>query len=209
MPSYWPEPLFERTVIRADASTRGCDGRKDSDPTGGRERDEPGADGQTGQQETSGEPEPAETGTAERPGGQADLLGELAVLRRQARSARHAYWLPLLLFGVLSCADDPVLPRRFTRDWRHIGRCRGGADLGADAAGSRRRIRLQRRFFLGYYWLVALVGGYCALMWYRFMRAGSAAYPGARLRGHRVLLIARAVLPPLSLFGPLWQSWLS
>ena len=85
---------------------------KDSDPTGGRERDEPGADGQTGQQETSGEPEPAETGTPKWPGGQAELLAEMKALRHRARTARHAYWFPLVLFGLLTCASVPfyVLP---------------------------------------------------------------------------------------------------
>jgi hypothetical protein len=41
------------------------------------------------------------------PGAPADLLGEMRVLRRRARAARHAYWFPLVLFGVLTCASVP------------------------------------------------------------------------------------------------------
>src|ERR1700735_4692245 len=43
---------------------------------------------------------------------QANLLGEMAALRRRARAARHAYWFPLVLFGLLTCASAPfyILP---------------------------------------------------------------------------------------------------
>src|ERR1700735_4231927 len=44
----------------------------------------------------------------ERLAGQADLLGEMTALRRRARAARHAYWFPLVLFGLLSCASARV-----------------------------------------------------------------------------------------------------
>ena len=36
-----------------------------------------------------------------------ELLSDLARLRRQARTARHAYWFPLVLFGLLTCASAP------------------------------------------------------------------------------------------------------
>ena len=42
-------------------------------------------------------------------GRQADLLGELRVLRQRARTARHAYWFPLILFGLLIGALVSVL----------------------------------------------------------------------------------------------------
>jgi hypothetical protein len=36
-----------------------------------------------------------------------ELLSGLDRLRSQARSARHAYWFPLVLFGLLTCASVP------------------------------------------------------------------------------------------------------
>ena len=36
-----------------------------------------------------------------------ELLSDLDRLRRQARTARHAYWFPLVLFGLLTCASIP------------------------------------------------------------------------------------------------------
>ena len=45
---------------------------------------------------------------------EAALLAEMKALRRRARTARHAYWFPLVLFGLLTCASVPfyVLPGR-------------------------------------------------------------------------------------------------
>ena len=37
----------------------------------------------------------------------AGLLSEVRRLRREARSDRHAYWFPLVLFGLLTCASAP------------------------------------------------------------------------------------------------------
>src|SRR6266516_1443103 len=36
-----------------------------------------------------------------------ELLSDLDRLRRQARTDRHAYWFPLVLFGLLTCANVP------------------------------------------------------------------------------------------------------
>src|ERR1017187_6791717 len=68
-------------------------------PAAGSERAMSGeAPGEQGEvpQESTGSSEPAE------------LLGELAVVRRRTRSARHAYWFPLVLFGLLTCAAAPL-----------------------------------------------------------------------------------------------------
>lgn len=76
----------------------------------------------------------------------ADILGELAELRRRAREDRHAYPFPLLFFGVTSLAALPLhapgpSPRAF--DVRH------------PAA-------------LSLYWSVVLVvGGLATVWWYR------------------------------------------
>jgi hypothetical protein len=55
----------------------------------------------------------AETGRPEDPAG---LLGEMAALRRRTRTARHAYWFPLVLFGLLTCLSAP-----FYVQWGNLG----------------------------------------------------------------------------------------
>src|SRR6266446_4047723 len=61
---------------------------------------------------TEGVPEPASRAKShdneERPGGRSDVLTEMKALRRQARARRHAYWFPLVLFGLLTCASVPL-----------------------------------------------------------------------------------------------------
>lgn len=143
-------------------------------------------------------------GAGEEPG---RLLGELAVLRRRARSARHAYWLPLLLFGVLSCASIPfyVMASPSVPGKSGILVLTSGPTLpvlgGEPVRGS---------FFLGYYWLIALVGGYllCALWYRRHARLAGLQTPA---RGYVitgvVLTVLALLLPPLSQFPAL--HWLS
>ena len=180
---------------------------KDSDPADGRDSDEPGADGQTRQQGNGGEPEPAGAGTAERPGGHAELLAEMKALRRHARAARHAYWFPLVLFGLLTCASVPfyVLP----------GDQAGGT--GATQAGPPLPIlggfpgfTVQR--FLGYYWLAALLGGLLlTLLWYRrnARRVGLATPARGYIITTAVLTVLALVIPLLSqVRSPHWLSWL-
>ena len=57
-----------------------------------------------------------------------ELLTDLTRLRRRARSARHAYWFPLVLFGLLTCASVPFYSRR--RGRRGPGRPATGAHPG-------------------------------------------------------------------------------
>ncbi len=61
-----------------------------------------------------------------------ELLSDLARLRRQARSARHAYWFPLILFGLLTCASVPFYVS--DGDAGRRGRGRPAGDLAAHAA---------------------------------------------------------------------------
>jgi hypothetical protein len=147
-----------------------------------------------------------ESGPGEEPG---RLLSELAVLRRRARSARHAYWLPLLLFGLLSWASIPFYvmasPSAPRASGTGIVALTSGPALpvlgGAPVRGS---------FFLGYYWLIALVGGYllCALWYRRHARLAGLQTPA---RGYVitgvVLTVLALLLPPLSQFPAL--HWLS
>ena len=180
---------------------------KDSDPTGGRERDEPEADGQTGQQETSGEPEPAETGVPKRPDSQAELLAEMKALRRRARTARHAYWFPLVLFGLLTCASVPFyVPPGHQADG--TGAIQAGPPL--PILGGFPGFTVQR--FLGYYWLAALLGGLLlTLLWYRrnARRVGLATPARGYIITTAALTVLALVLPLLSqVRSPHWLSWL-
>ncbi len=148
-------------------------------------------------------------------GDSAELLGELAVLRRQARSARHAYWLPLLLFGLLSCAATPFYRSAFLVAGSGGGyRDVGVTEVALVPAGPGMPLLGQTpfrgSFFLGYYWLVALVGGYLlTALWYR--RHARLAGLQTPARGYVVtgivLTAAALLLPPLSQFRAL--AWLS
>jgi hypothetical protein len=155
-------------------------GDKGSDPASGQERDEPGADGG------------------------ADLLDEMKALRRRARAARHAYWFPLVLFGLLTCASVPfyVLPRY------PDGATQGGPSL--PILGGFPGLTVQR--FLGYYWLAALLGGLLlTLLWYRrnARRVGLATPARGYIMTTAVLTVLALVIPLLSqVRSPHWLSWL-
>ncbi len=158
-------------------------------------------------------------GNEQEPGGEAGLVGtqdsarlldELAVLRRRARSARHAYWLPLLLFGVLSCA---AIPLYLTAPPAAAGGTSGSGVVMLTSGPTLPVLGgapIQGSFFLGYYWLVALVGGYllCALWYRRHARRAGLQTPA---RGYVVtgvvLTVLALLLPPLSRFSAL--HWLS
>ncbi|MFE9745223.1 hypothetical protein ACFYOT_09985 [Saccharothrix saharensis] len=77
----------------------------------------------------------------------ADLLGDLAALRRRARADRHAYAFPLLFFGVASFLALP---------------------LHEPVEGPTRAFAVRHPVLLGAYWLVVLVaGGLATVWWYR------------------------------------------
>src|ERR1035438_1753259 len=149
-------------------------------PAAGSERAMSGeAPGEQGEvpQESTGSSEPAE------------LLGELAVVRRRTRSARHAYWFPLVLFGLLTCAAAPLyvsaaeppyasaaIPRAI------VSSSQGGEPLvlsGVSIGGG--------GFYLCWYWLVGPVGGVLlSPPWGRVARPpGRCADPGPRLSRDR------------------------
>jgi hypothetical protein len=146
--------------------------------------------------------------------GQADLLGEMKVLRRRARSARHAYWFPLVLFGVLTCASVPF----YIQPGVPPGSA-GTPGLGVRAIAGAPELPVLGGFpgflvhpYLGYYWLAALLGGLLlTLLWYR----GNARRVGLQTpaRGYvitvAVLTALAVVIPPLSrVRSPRWLSWL-
>ncbi|MEP7023766.1 MAG: hypothetical protein ABJB47_08130 [Actinomycetota bacterium] len=157
-----------------------------TDPPGGREHDEPGG------------------ATAAEPGGQTDLLGEMQALRRQARDARHAYWFPLVLFGLLTCAAAPfyIVPGRVS--WVT------SSGLPLPMLGRFAGFMVQPG--LGYYWLAALLGGLLlTLLWYRrnARRVGLQTPARAYLGTVAGLTTAALVIPLLSqLRSPRWLQHL-
>lgn len=153
----------------------------------------------------------AEAGAAGEPG---PLLTDLARLRRQARVARHAYWFPLVLFGLLTCgaaplyvvaAAPPATSGAYTVDSGPI--LLSGTPFGTST------------FYIGWYWAVALVGGYLlTLLWYRRHAGRAGVWTPARgylITGVVLTVLALAIppltrwLPGLSLVWlPLWDVWI-
>jgi hypothetical protein len=100
----------------------------------------------------------------ERPAGEADLLGEMKALRRRARTARHAYWFPLVLFGLLILASAPfyILP-----DYQTGMTAVAQGSLPLPVLGGFPGVTAHG--YLGYYWLAALLAGLLlTLLWYRW-----------------------------------------
>jgi len=134
-----------------------------------------------------------------------ELLSDLARLRRQTRSARHAYWFPLVLFGLLTCVSAPLYvsmaryhgPGMATTTVLAPPTLLGGLEAGNSA------------LYLAWYWVIALVAGYLAtLYWYR--RHGRRAGVQTRARGFAITGITMACL---AFLGPLlaaelpFRSW--
>ena len=142
------------------------------------------------------------------PGGQGDLLGDLRVLRRRARNARHAYWFPLVLFGLLTCLSAPF----YTQPGRPGGPVIGPAEPGPPlpVLGGFSAPAVQR--YLGYYWLAALLGGLLlTLLWYRrnARRVGLQTPALGYVVTVAVLTGLALVVPWLSrVRSPHWLSWL-
>ncbi len=130
------------------------------------------------------------------------LLSELAGLRRRTRTARHAYWFPLVLFGVLTCAAAPLYVAAAAMP-AHSGsytvRNTGPMLLGGMASGP-------NDFYLGWYWAGALVGGYLlTVFWYwRHARRAGVRTPA---RGYVItglaLTIVTVTLPLLTMAVPM------
>src|SRR5436190_1105040 len=160
--------------------------------------------------EEHGSPAAAEAGPAGEAG---PLLTDLARLRRQARTARHAYWFPLVLFGLLTCGAAPLYvaaaaPPGWSGAYRteRVPVLLGGSPV--DGKG----------FYIGWYWAAALVGGYLlTVVWYRWhsRRAGVATPARSYLIIGVVLTVLVLVIPPLTLvvralswvwlpFGDVW-----
>lgn len=121
----------------------------------------------------------------------AALLQEVGALRRRTRVDRHAYWFPLLLFGVLTLGSLPLYVERWP--------C-GGADVCSETFGPGQRALfalggsvLGQSVRIGWYWLAALLaGGLATVWWYRWhaRRRGVQGRVGVALLVGLVALVA-------------------
>jgi len=124
-----------------------------------------------------------------------ELLSDLARLRRQARSARHAYWFPLVLFGLLTCASVPFYVSDVTQAGVGVAILRAPGPptlLGGEQAGG-------NGLFLAWYWALALVAGYLLTWaWYRrHQRRVGIKTPARAFTTTGIVLAALAFLGPL------------
>lgn len=161
--------------------------------------------------------DPTENGgagdAADAAGQPGELLGELAALRHRARVTRHAYWFPLVLFGLIGIGAVPFylasMPARPGPGIHAVAGApiaampalAGGIFLGVGQGG----------ILLGYYWLLALVAGFLlTVAWYRrhARQAGvtSPARPAA-ITGI-ALTIAALVLPAIAAAAGARWLWL-
>jgi hypothetical protein len=132
--------------------------------------------------------------------GPAELLGEVRALRHKARLARHAYWFPLVLFGLLTCASVPFYIQHFpTRSGTVVGASMPGPRVLQSAyLGGFGLMRAARG--LPYYWLGAMLLGITAsVFWYRWR--GNRIGLRTPARGYLIfglVIVALALLLPLA-----------
>jgi hypothetical protein len=143
-----------------------------------------------------------------------ELLSDLSRLRRRTRTARHGYWFPLLLFGVLTAAAAPL----------YLAAASVPATSGSYQVANTGPMLLSGLspgpdgFYIGWYWTVALVIGFLlTVLWYR--RRARQAGVRTPARGYLitgiVLTVLAVVLPPLSryawwlaiLWAPIGDAW--
>lgn len=123
---------------------------------------------------------------------EAALLGEMTALRRDARKARHAYWFPLLAFGLLTTGALPfylVSPPKVLEYGSFAQLWLPGLSGDIDYAQP----------YLGFYWLAALPVGLVATMLFYRWHAGRVGLQTSA-RGYLTtgaVLFVLAVLVPL------------
>jgi hypothetical protein len=128
----------------------------------------------------------------------AELLGEVRAIRRRARVARHAYWFPLVLFGLLTCASVPFYIARLPFGGRATYfRLPGPVFLRSAYLGGFGRLAVLQGG--AYYWLGAmLLGITTTALWYRWR--GNRVGLRTPARGYLItglVLVALALLIPV------------
>jgi len=130
-----------------------------------------------------------------------ELLSDLARLRRDARVTRHAYWFPLILFGLLTCASLPFYVSGVTQTAPGVAVMRAAAPptlLGGAQPG-------RTGTFLSWYWAFALIAGYLlTYAWYRRHQRRVGIQTPAR-----AFAVTGIVLAALAFLGPVLVADLS
>jgi hypothetical protein len=127
--------------------------------------------------------------SADVPPEQAGLLAEMRALRGRARAARHAYWFPLVVFGMLTCTSIPfyIQPQGNTGSSGALPYLGGFSPFASHA--------------VAYYWLSALVGGLVITqVWYLWhaRRVGLQTPSSAYLATTFALTVMAASIPLLA-----------
>jgi hypothetical protein len=138
------------------------------------------------------------------------LLSHLARLRRQARAARHGYWFPLVIFGLLTLVAIPLYSAAGPVGWSgyspvvHVAYYPLGRAIPLGPS-----MFAPLAFVIEWYWPFALALGFLlTVLWYRW----HASQTGVETRAHGylvtglVLTVAATVLPVL-LFRPPLPGW--
>lgn len=146
--------------------------------------------------------------SGERPGSQPELLGEMRALRRQARAARHAYWFPLILFGLLTCASVPFYIQPQPPQGSGGVVIYGNGPSLPFLGGSPGLVDS----YVGLYWIAALVGGLLLTQlwyWWHARRIGLQTPARGYLITTAVLAVLAVVIPPLSqMRSPHWLRFM-
>jgi hypothetical protein len=128
------------------------------------------------------------------------LLGQVKAVRRRTRFARHAYWFPLVLFGLLTCASIPFYIQRLP--------LRSGVfSIPGPAGPAFLRFGYLGSYFTGYsayYWLAAILVGVAATaLWYRWRgdRVGLRTPARGYVITGIVLLVLALLIPVLAAGG--------
>jgi hypothetical protein len=140
----------------------------------------------------------------------ADLLSEMTLLRRRARAARHAYWFPLVVFGLLIGASAPFY-------LQPVVHASSGRAVGQVITGTGTTIPLLSKLdgsplssYLPNYWLTALLAGLLlTLLWYRrhARQVGLATPARGPVVTVAAITVLTVVLPLLSLIPGLhWMN---
>jgi hypothetical protein len=128
----------------------------------------------------------------------AELLGEMRALRKQTSSIRRAYWLPLLLFGVLIAGSLPLYQLAV-----HHGTLVSGPLHPIPMLGVGYFSIYVGGEWIGLYWFLAIQTGIAATVWWyrwRGLRSGLRTPT-------RALLVSGLVVTEVALLVSVFVRW--
>lgn len=155
----------------------------------------------------AGEQTPATGGAAKAAVEPGQLLTDLNQLRRRTRAARHGYWFPLVLFGLLICGAAPLYVASTAPPALSVLYETSPGPIMLSGVLMGRGTAL-----IGWYWAAALVGGYLlTVLWYRWHASRAGVRTPARgylITGVALTVLAVAVpllTPLVPRLGLLWM----